>query len=74
MKYMYNLTFIFIFADPYKVIQLFPDLVLKPGGGGNTPDSPLLNPASRVLEQDLEKALLALIEYLTEVKIICMTY
>jgi hypothetical protein len=59
-----------LFPDPYKVIQLFPDLVIKPGSSGGSPDSPLLPNSTRVLEQDLEKALLALIEYLTEVIII----
>ncbi|KAF4521840.1 hypothetical protein B566_EDAN003714, partial [Ephemera danica] len=55
-------------TDPYKVIQLFPDLIIKPGSSGGSPDSPLLPNSTRMLEQDLEKALLALIEYLTEIR------
>jgi len=47
-------------TNPYNVIQLFPDLVLKPG------DSPAKLP--KLNEREQEKSLLALIEYLTEVR------
>lgn len=56
-------------TNPYNVIQLFPELVLKPG----TPESPSKSPSSKLSDRDLEKALPALIEYLTEVRQMIMS-
>ena len=53
-------------TDPYEVIRLFPDLVSQTSNVNepNEPDPNLL----KLHDRDLENGLLALIDYLTEVR------
>ncbi|KAF5302308.1 hypothetical protein FQA39_LY10347 [Lamprigera yunnana] len=50
-------------TDPYDVIRLFPDLLPQQPGATETSDVP-----EKLSERELEDGLLALIEYLTEVR------
>ncbi|XP_059481354.1 vam6/Vps39-like protein [Neocloeon triangulifer] len=52
--------FIKLGTNPYNVIQLYPELLLKPGSDSKA--------SAKMNDRDSEKALLALIEYLTEVR------
>jgi hypothetical protein len=58
--YFISLQFyrLFIFSDPYDVIRLFPNLLPQS-------DSDY---GEEILEKDMEMKIVALIEYLTEVK------
>lgn len=53
-------------TDPYEVIRLFPDLVSQPSNA-NEPNEPEPN-IPKLQDGDLERGLLALIDYLTEVR------
>ncbi|XP_031786961.1 vam6/Vps39-like protein [Nasonia vitripennis] len=53
-------------TDPYEVIRLFPDLVSQPSNA-NEPNEPEPN-LPKLQDRDLESGLLALIDYLTEVR------
>ncbi|XP_058809181.1 vam6/Vps39-like protein [Phymastichus coffea] len=53
-------------TDPYEVIRLFPDLVSRPSNE-NEPNEPEPN-LPKLQDRDLESGLLALIDYLTEVR------
>ena len=53
-------------TDPYEVIRLFPDLVSQPSNV-NEPNEPEPN-LPKLQGRDLEGGLLALIDYLTEVR------
>lgn len=53
-------------TDPYEVIRLFPDLVSQPSNV-NEPNEPEPN-LPQLQDRDLESGLLALIDYLTEVR------
>lgn len=53
-------------TDPYEVIRLFPDLVSPPSNANepNEPETALI----KLQDRDLESGLLALIDYLTEIR------
>lgn len=53
-------------TDPYDVIRLFPDLLPQQS---NVPDQQETSTAEGLTERELEDGLLALIEYLTEVRL-----
>lgn len=53
-------------TDPYEVIRLFPDLVSQPSNV-NEPNEPEPN-LPKLQDRDLESGLLALIDFLTEVR------
>ena len=58
--------FLMIGTDPYEVIRLFPDLISQPSNA-NEPNEPEIS-SMKLQDRDLESGLLALINYLTEVR------